>query len=360
MSQDNKDVRSVTIGLDVSDRSCVGVVLNAEGEVVEELKVPTTERGLRSALEHRPACRVALEVGTHSPWMSELIASFGHELILANPRKVQLISRSTRKSDRVDAESLARLARLDPKLLSPIHHRSRRSRGHLMLIRSRDALVSSRTKLVNHVRHQVKVWGARLPSCSTESFANKVADAIPAELQLALCPIVEQIGQLTQQIREYDKQITRLCRDEYPETARLRQVSGVGPLTALCFVLTLEDPARFARGRDVGAYLGLVPRRHESGARSPELHITKAGDATLRRLLVGASHYVLGPFGPDTDLRTWGLELAKRGRKNAKKRAVVATARKLAVLLHALWRNPEPYEPLRSSRQDSQAMRACA
>jgi transposase len=229
-----------------------------------------------------------------------------------------------------------------------------------MLIRSRDALVASRTQLVNHVRHQVKVWGARLPKCSTESFANKVADHLPDGLQLALAPIVEQVGRLTQQIREYDRQVERLCRDEYPETERLRQVAGVGPLTALCFVLTLEDPTRFARGRDVGAYLGLVPRRHESGARSPELRITKAGDATLRRLLVGAAHYVLGPFGPDTDLRTWGLELAKRGRKNAKKRAVVATARKLAVLLHALWKSPEPYEPQRASRQAAQPVRACA
>jgi len=350
----------MTMGLDVSDRSSLAVVLDAEGEVAEEIKVATTEAGLRRLLSGRPACRVALEVGTHSPWISALAAELGHEVIVANARKVALISQGGRKSDRVDAEALARLARTDARLLSPIQHRGHAARRDLMLIRSRDALVAARTQLVNHVRHQVKVWGLRLPSCSTEAFASKVKGALPPELQGALAPIVESVGRLTAQIRAYDVEVERLCTDVYPETARLRQVSGVGALTALGYVLTLESPTRFKRGRNVGAYLGLVPRRHESGDHAPELRISKAGDKTLRRLLVSASHYILGPFGPDTDLRRWGLGLAGRGGKTAKKRAIVATARKLSVLLLALWRSGAIYEPQRAPRQPAQTVGACA
>jgi transposase len=217
-----------------------------------------------------------------------------------------------------------------------------------MVLRSRDAVVGMRTKLVNHVRHQIKVWGERLPSMSTPAFGKKAPQYIPEMLQPALMPVLEEIQNLTKQIRHYDSEIERLCSEEYPETSRLRQVTGVGPLTALCFVLTLESPTRFKRGRDVGAYLGLTPRQHESGASAPELRITKAGDRTLRRLLVSCAQYILGPFGPDTDLRRWSLELAGRGQKNAKKRAVVATARKLSVLLFALWKTPTEYIPCRS------------
>jgi len=360
MSKQSAKSSSLTIGLDVGDRTSVAVALDAEGEVLEEIKLATTPKGIETAFGRRTATRVALEVGTHSAWIAEQLAGLGHEVIVANSRKVALISQGIRKSDRVDAEALARLARLDPKLLSPIRHRGRTSRQHLMLIRSRDALVASRTQLVNHVRHQTKVWGARLPSCSTEAFAKKVANEIPPELVPALGPLVEQIERLTQQIRVFDAEVERLCEEVYPETARLQQVSGVGALTSLGFVLTLEDPGRFRKPRDVGAYLGLVPRRRESGSYAPELRISKAGDKTLRRLLVSAAHYVLGPFGPESDLRHWGLGLAGRGGKTAKKRAIVATARKLSVLLLALWRSGRPYEPLRSPRQSAAPVAACA
>src|ERR1035437_9476712 len=138
------------------------------------------------------------------------------------------------------------------------------------------------------------------------------------------------------------------AQTRYPQTALLTQVSGVWTLTAMAFVLTIEDPQRFARSRDVGCYLGLRPKQQDSGERSPQLRITKAGDSYLRKMLVSCAHYIIGPFGPDTDLRRWGLKLCERGGKNAKKRAVVAVARKLAVLLHRLWVTGEVYEPLRS------------
>jgi len=221
----------------------------------------------------------------------------------------------------------------------------------MAIIRSRQALVGCRTQLVNHVRGAVKSFGGRLPKCPARSFHNKAAEHIPAALRPALGPILEQIGSLTQRIRDYERQLETISEEHYPETALLRQVEGVGPLTALTFVLTLEDPYRFEKSRSVGAYLGLVPARDQSGNRDPQKHITKEGDEMLRKLLVSGAHYILGPFGSDSDLRRHGEKIASRGGKNSKKRAVVAVARKLCVLLHRLWVSGEVYDPLRNTHR---------
>jgi len=279
-----------------------------------------------------------LEAGTHSAWVSRLLREFGHETFVANPRQLRLIPGNVRKSDRADAEALARVARIDPKLLAPIQHRGPSAQLHLSALRTRDALVAARTKLVNHARGAVKAFGHRLPCCSANSFHRKAAESLPDGIRAALSEVLEVIAVLTSKIGQFDRDIERVCRRVYPETQLLRQVAGVGPVTALTFVLTLEDPERFRHSRTVGAYVGLIPKTSASGKRDPELQITKAGDSALRRLLVTAAHYVVGPFGPETDLRRWGLSLAARGRKNAKKRAIVAVARKLAVLLHHVWR----------------------
>jgi transposase len=196
--------------------------------------------------------------------------------------------------------------------------------------------------------------GYRLPRCGTGAFPKKVVDSIPQELQPAVMPLLETLSSLTRKIRGYDRQLEELCRTRYPETELLRQVRGVGVITALAFVMILEDPERFRRSRAVGAYLGLVPARKESGELSPQLRITKHGDVVLRRLLVGSAQYLLGPFGEDCDLRRYGLRIAERGGKCAKKRAVVAVARKLAVLLHRLWRTAEVYNPFHDLEQSKE------
>jgi transposase len=293
--------------------------------------------------------RVAIEAGTHSPWASRLLEGCGHEVLVANARKLRLIYSNKRKTDEVDAENLARLARVDPKLLYPLRHRGEESQAHIALIRSRDALVSSRTQLVNHVRGAVKSFGARLPKCPARSFHKRAQEHIPEALLAALAPVLEQIGSLTERIRDYDRRLEAIAKEHYPETELLRQVEGIGPLTALTFVLTLEDPYRFEKSRCVGAYLGLVPARNQSGDRDPQKRISKEGDEMLRKLLVSCAHYILGPFGSDSDLRRHGEKIASRGAKNSKKRAVVAVARKLAVLLHSLWISGELYEPLRNA-----------
>jgi transposase len=271
-------------------------------------------------------------------------------VIVANARQVKLISQSSRKDDRRDAETLARLARVDPPLLRPIRHRSERAQGHLMVIRVRAALVEGRTGLVNAARGLAKAAGERLPKCDTDQMGVKQLQGLPVKWQETLQPLVQQVKSLTERIKQCDAEIEQIARSEYPETELLRQVSGVGTLIALTFILTVEDRERFQKSRDVGCYVGLRPRRSESGQSQPQLRITKEGDLYLRKMLVQGAHYILGHRGPDTDLRRWGLQLAQRGGKNAKKRAIVAVARKLAILLHRLWVGGEVYEPLRHSQ----------
>ncbi len=339
----------LTIGLDLGDRYTQLCAVDARGRVVATDRLRTTPAALERHVASHPRSRIVLEVGTHSPWVSRLLERHGHEVLVANARQLRLIYGSDRKSDRVDAETLARLGRLDPALLRPIHHRGAEAQADLAQLRARDALVRTRTLLIHHVRGAVKAWGARLPACSAPAFAATAAAGVPRELRSALGPLLELIASLTHEIRGMERQLERLAQERYPETARLRQPSGVGLLTALCYGLTLEDPGRFHQSRAVGPYLGLCPRRDQSGGRDAQLRITKRGDAMLRRLLVSGAQYILGPFGPDTDLRRWGLRLAARGGKNAKKRAVVAVARTLATLLHRLWVSGAAYQPLRAA-----------
>lgn len=346
-------IPKVTVGLDLGDRKTELCQLDEQGQVAEQSWVATTRAGVEKRFRNLEPARVVLEAGTHSPWISRMLEAFGHEVIVANPAELYAGKRTRRrkKNDRIDAEFLARQGRADPALLFPIQHRSEETQGDLALIHSRDALVRARASLVNHVRGTVKSVGGRLPASSTPSFARTAGEQIPEVLRPALVPVLEMIQALSEQIVAFDKQIECMAEEKHPATRSLRQVTGVGALTALTYVLVLEDPKRFKRSRSVGSYLGLAPRLEETGGagRGPELSISKTGDALLRRLLVSSAHYILGPFGPDTDLRRWGLTLAARGGKNAKKRAVVALARKLAVLLHRLWSTGEVYEPLRNA-----------
>ena len=344
--------RAVTVGLDLGDRYSYLCLLDTQsGEVIEEGRLGAGPEAFGRRFGSERPLRVAIEAGTHSPWASRLLEGCGHDVLVANARKTRLIYAEGRKTDRIDAEKLARLARLDPKLLAPIEHRGESSQAHLALIRSREALVRTRARLINHVRFVVKPFGHRLPKCSAQGFHEKVAGGIPEFLEPSLGPILETIGELTARIREYDRRLAALAEELYPETKLLKQVQGVGPLTALAFVLVLEDPTRFANGRAVGAYAGLVPGKDQSGDNDPQRRISRHGNELLRRLLVGCAHYVLGPFGQDSDLRRHGEKIAQRGGKNARKRAIVAVARKLAVLLHRLWVSGEVYDPLYNTRR---------
>jgi transposase len=340
----------ITIGMDLGDKSSCYCVLNGQGEVIKEGKVATTRKGLGQAFGALRRYRMAIEVGTHSPWASRWLSQMGHEVIVANARQVKLISQSSRKDDRLDAQTLARLARVDPQLLRPIRHRGEKAQMHLMTIRVRAALVEARTALINAARGMAKAVGERMPCCGSSQVSVERMEELPEPVRETLRPLLEQTESLTAQIQECDGALEQIAREQYPETKLLQQVSGVGTLIALTFVLTLEDRERFQKSRDVGCYVGLRPQRSESGQSQPELRITKEGDLYLRKMLVQGAHSILGWRGPDTDLRRWGLKLAARGGKNAKKRAIVAVARKLGILLHRLWVTSEVYQPLRHSQ----------
>ena len=339
----------LSFGLDVGDRSTHVCCVDQSRQVVERLRFPTTPDGVRQAFGDRPRSRVVLEAGSQSPWMSELLRSLGHEVLVADARRVAAITRSGRKTDRRDAETLARLLQGMPELLGSVHHRGRQAQADLAMIRARDALVRTRTRLVQHVRGTLKAFGLRARSCSAKAFHHQAREAVPQDLEPALAPILDQLAELERRIRQLDRDLERIAAVRHPDTVRLRQVCGVGSLTSLAFVLTVDDPTRFKKSRVVGSWVGLCPRVLASGDHDPELSISKTGSSYLRRLLVQSAQYILGPFGKDSSLRRFGLRLCERGGKAAKRRAVVAVARKLAVLLHRLWVGGEPYEPLRDS-----------
>ena len=346
---------TLTTGLDLGDRLTHSCTLSPDRKVLERRKFPTTRQALQREFEGKPPRVVVIEAGSQSMWIEDVLKRLGHEVMVVDPRRIKILTESDRKTDRRDAETLARLALGVPELLGRAHHRTLATQADLSVLRSRNVLVQTRTQLVNHVRGILKAFGIRVPGCSTSCFHRRAAEHIPEELRPALQPILSTLAMLEARVRELDNTIERLAEERHTATKVLRQVRGVGPLVSVAFVLTIGDPGRFRRSRDVGPWAGLTPRKRASGDADPQLRITKRGDAYLRRLLVIAAQYILGPFGEDSDLRRFGLRLCERGGANAKRRAVVAVARKLAVLLHRLWVSGEVYEPLRNSNRKEAA-----
>ncbi|MDZ7800516.1 MAG: IS110 family transposase [Trueperaceae bacterium] len=351
MIQDTSSVSPCIAGVDIGDdTSSVCILDAASGDVLEETRVRTRVADVERYFARLDPLRVAIETGTHSSWIARAISDAGQDVTIANAAHVRLIHGSKRKNDRLDAEKLGRLLRYDRALLAPITHRGRAAQLDLSVLRARDALVRARTLLINHVRGVVKSYGQRIPKCETSAFSKHAASHVPPDLLPALQPQIEAIAHLTEQIRSADRRVAELCRTTHPETAVLTQVHGVAETTALTYVLTLEDPNRFHRSRDVGAYLGLTPGQRQSGGRDPDRHITKAGDRALRRLLIQCAQRILGKRGIDSDLKRHGQRIMQPGTKEAKRRAVVAVARKLAILLHRLWITGEVYEPLHNNQ----------
>ncbi len=353
MTQPSTDIPARTIGIDLGDLRSSYCVLDAAGKTIEEGTISTGRAALKRTFGSDPGARVVLEASCQSAWIARLLDEFGHEVVVANPRQVHLISKSDRKTDRNDARLLARIGRVDPGLLCPVTQRSERNAVARGLLRARAGLIEVRTKLVNMVRSETKVLGRRLPTCGTKVFHEKARGCLPEQLRDALTPVLDALSQLQEHIEGYDKEVARMCNEEYQETRVLRQVSGVGPLVALTYVATLEDPGRFSRSRSIGSYLGLTPRSYQSGSRNPQLRISKRGDRTLRHLLVSSATYILRSNSPDTDLKRHGLKVARGGGHRDRAKARVAVARKLAILLHRLWQTGEVYQPLQSSPQEA-------
>ncbi len=345
MSQIETAAPMRTIGIDLGDRESVYCVLDAAGKITEEDSVQNDHASFQERFGASLHARIVIEASCQSQWICRCLEGLGHEVIVANPRQVQLISKSMRKNDRNDAQLLARLGRMDPELLRPVTTRSERSAVVRAMLNARSQLVVTRTKLVNLIRSECKVTGNRIPTCSAESFHRQARPHLPASLRAALEPLLDLLAELQLRVRAYDKEVDRVSADEYPETKILKQVTGIGPLIALTYVATVDDPHRFPKSRTLGCFFGLVPRSFQSGDRDPQLRISKAGDPTIRKLLVGAAAYILRKSSPASDLKRYGLRIARGGSKRDRARARVAVARKLAVLLHRLWLTGEVYDP---------------
>lgn len=341
-----------TVGFDVSDKTGMIAVMDRAGRVCQEEQIELTLQAVRERFGRMARSRVALEAGGQTRWVARVLGELGHEVLVANPRNIPLLTKSHRKSDRADAVLLARMARVDPELLSPVTLRSEAAQEDLLEIRARDHAVRQRTRSIGLVRGQAKQFGVQLPECDADAFHRKAGEWLPARLLERLLPTIQLIEACTKTIRAYDRRQKQLLK-RYPVAAGLeRQIRGVGPVTALAFVLLIDDPHRFTH-RGAGAYLGLVPKKDQSGESDPQRGISKRGDALGRRLMVQCAQYMLGPFGEDSDLRRFGLRLAGTGGNKAQRgRAVVAVARKLAVLMHTLWLTGEVYEPLRNSTRE--------
>jgi transposase len=348
-------VSPITVGLDVGDRRSRFSACGSDRQAFASGSFPTTKEALLKALRPFPGAKVVLEAGSQSPWMSRVLRAQGYSVQVVDPRRVALISKDPRKSDRRDTDMLMKLGAAMPELLGNIHHRGELAQAHLSILRARDLVVRLRTMAVQQVRGLCKVFGTRLPRTDTSTFAKRVIELIPEALHDAVLPILHVIAELTERVHGFEKTLAKLAKEHYPEVQRLQQVNGIGPVISVGYVLSIEDPKRFSNSRSVGSWLGLCPRSRASGDSNPQLRISKSGDARLRRLLVQGAQQLLGPFGADCDLRRYGLHLAARGGKAAKKRAVVAVARKLAVLLHRLWVSGADYEPLRNANQKALA-----
>lgn len=343
----------VIVGIDLGDlKHVISALDRVTSKIIEERTITNHLESLRRLSQKFSGALIALEVGAHSPWITRFFQGLGHEVLVANPRKLRAIYQNDRKCDLYDARMLAKLAAFDPAMLHPIKHQSEQAQRDLLQIKLRDSLVRRRVDLIASVRGVFKSLGLRLKLSNTNYFGphtRKALAGVDDESLALIDPILSSIEMMTKQIKILDREIEELANDRYPETLRLREIVGVGPITALTFVLVMGDVERFGSARDVGPYLGLVPRRDQSGEVDKEMSISRKGNAYLRSLLVGSAQYILGPFGADCDLRERGLRLVARGGRRAKKKAVIATSRKLAVIMLTLLKTGGKYEAVRRS-----------
>ena len=337
MNKCSTEKKKIYVGFDVSEKTIEVFAVCGTETSKGCCKIDNNQDAIKKFLSEfkdpKRVC-VVMETGTHSLWMSELIEKLGFEVIVAHARDLALIYRSDKKNDQLDAEKLARL------------HMTLERQTDLTVLKARDLVVRQRTQLINTIRGLLRAAGHKLieEEYSTRTI-KKCCSALPEYMRPAIMPLLQQICYLDLAIKEYDRLVRKLCK-KYPATKILQQITGVGELTSLAFVLIVGDPHRFDNAARLCAYLGVVPKQDQSGDTDKQLGITKKGNKLGRKLLIQAAHYILGPFGPDSELRSYGFRIQARGGKIAKKKSYVAVARKLVTVMLALWKNPDiEYDP---------------
>ena len=343
-----------TIGMDVSDRTTKVCVMAKQGinpKIVMETTIPTSKDGLAKFLATQDkSSPVVFETGMHCRWMNEVAEGIGFKVYIANPCRLRMITESKAKNDVNDARMLARIALSDPGLLHPVRLRGKEHQKMLNLHEMRNLLVKHRTGIIVQLRAVAKSMGFRIERSSTAHFHAIDTRAWPKEFRDIAWPMLKNLEQLAVTIKTYEKQIRELAQTPTfkAQVERLMEIRYVGLYVATGFVaVTGGDMDKFEKSRDVGPWLGLVPKQDQSGDIDRQCHITKTGSPFMRRLLVESAQMIVRDSATDTDLKVKGMRFCRRGAKIAKRKAIAAVARSLAVLMVAMLKHPNtPYAPL--------------
>lgn len=347
--------RAIVVGVDVSEKHLNLCEIDGDDAVCES-RMANSSKKLLEHFQGKAKRRIIIEVGAHTRWIAELLEQLGHQVLIVDPRRTKLISGSLYKDDRIDAMTLAMLGRDAPALLKTVPLRRLESQMVLTLVRARASAVKGRTRIVNTVRGVLKPYGYTIPKDSRgATFTAYIRETLDQALLRIVEPLLVLIETFNAQIKRYDDDVALVLPRLAPDTVHLTQINGVGALTVLYFVALIGDPHRFASNRDIGPYLGLCRKRQDSGDYKSELGITKAGDSLMRALLANCASYLLGPFGQDSDIRRWGLKKVGGGSRAEKKKAKIAVARKLAVVMLTLWKTGRPYTPFHKSHEAKKA-----
>lgn len=324
-------------GLDVSLRSCAVCVVDSKGTVVLERELFCDVEDIANCLNNfaHPIVRVGFEAGTMSQHLFYGLTGEGFDVVCMEARQVNAaLSAMRNKTDRNDARGIAQVLRTG--WFSPVHMKSREAHGVRALLSTRKALLNKTIDLANEVRGLLKIFGIRLPKTvkhgSFDSIVRPLIEMDPV-LAHAMIPLLDARVVLYQHFLELDRRVKRAAaRDDV--CMRMMTVPGVGPIAALTFKAAVDDPARFKRSRTVAAHFGLTPRRYQSGEQDNPGRISKAGDRDVRATLYAAANALLMRTMAGSPIKSWGMRLM---RTKGRRRAVVAVARKLAVLLHRMW-----------------------
>jgi transposase len=333
------------VGIDVSLRSCALCIVDAKGTVLLEHELPCEVSDIAECLARfpHPIEWVGFEAGTMSQHLFHGLKAEGFDVVCMEARQVNAaLSAMRNKTDRTDARGIAQVLRTG--WFSPVHMKSREAHGVRALLSTRKALLKKTMDLANEVRGLLKIFGIRLPmTVKHGSFDGVVRPLIEMDdvLAHALVPLLDARVVLYQHYLELDRRVKRAAsHDEV--CMRMMTVPGVGPIASLTFKAAVDDPTRFKRSRTVGAHFGLTPRRYQSGEHDNPGRISKAGDRDVRATLYAAANALLMRTMAGSQIKSWGMRLV---RTKGRRRAVVAVARKLAVLLHRMWADGTEFRP---------------
>lgn len=336
-------MRKLYAGLDVSLEMTSICVVDEDSMLVLEAKAASEPEailgviaGLEGALE-----RLGFEAGPLSPWLFAGLMKAGAPAICIEARhaKAAMVAMTRNKNDRNDARSLAHLIRSG--WFKAVHVKSVESQGLRTLLVAREFFVNKLRDHENEIRGLLRPFGLKVGRVTARNFEGRVRELTAGIRRLTLCmqALLEGRAEMLRQLAELHRELLRVtANDEL--CRRFMTIPGVGPVTALAFKTTVDDPARFRRSSDVGAHLGLTPRQYQSGETDIRGRISRSGDAFTRTALFTAAHVMLTRSRQWTSIRAWGQRIAKR---SSLKKAKIAVARKLAVVMHRMWRDDAPF-----------------